>query len=79
MELFLAEHKKMWKKKSTVICALLCFAYIFIAVNILSFQWIYFGSYKDGFGNHFDGYSEIKNKQEYGEKWKGKQKWIFLS
>lgn len=71
MELFLAEHKKMWKKRSTRICALLCFAYIFIAVNILSFQWISFGSYKEGFGNHFDGYSQIRNKQAYGEKWKG--------
>lgn len=72
MELFLAEHKKLWKKKSTVISAVLCFIYIFIAVNILSFQWISFGSYKDGFVNNFDGYAQIRNKQEYGEKWKGK-------
>lgn len=72
MELFLAEHKKLWKKKSTMISAVLCFIYIFIAVNILSFQWISFGSYKDGFVNNFDGFVQIRNKQEYGEKWKGK-------
>lgn len=72
MELFFAEHKKMWKKKSTVISAILCCAYIFIAVNILSFHWVSFGSYKDGFTHNFDGYYEIRNKQAYGEKWKGK-------
>lgn len=72
MELFFAEHKKLWKKKSTVISAVLCFAYIFVAVNFLSFQSISFGSYKDGFTHNFDGYSQIRNKQEYGEKWKGK-------
>ncbi|MCM1046532.1 MAG: ABC transporter permease subunit [Candidatus Gastranaerophilales bacterium] len=68
MELFLLEHKKLWRKMSTKISVLLCFIYFVIFGNILSFQWFSFGSsddYTSAFGNNFDGYGMIKDRQEY--------------
>ena len=38
MELFLLEHTKLWRKRIVKICVLLCFIYIVIFGNILSFQ-----------------------------------------
>lgn len=40
MELFLLEHKKLWRKRIVKICVLLCFIYIVIFGSILSFQWL---------------------------------------
>ena len=68
MELFLLEHKKLWRKQMVKICVLLCFIYIAIFGSILSFQWFTFGSsddYTSAFGNNFDGYGMIKDSQEY--------------
>ena len=47
MELFLLEHKKLWRKRIVKICVLLCFIYIVIFGSILSFQWFSFGSSDD--------------------------------
>lgn len=74
MELFILEHKKLWRRKSTIICVLLSFIYIVIFGGVLSYQWFSFGSLTDdttAFGNHFDGYSNIRNKQEYASSWGG--------
>lgn len=68
MELFLLEHKKLWRKMSTKISVFLCFIYVVIFGSILSFQWFGFGSSDDhtsAFGNNFDGYKMIKDSQEY--------------
>ena len=68
MELFLLEHTKLWRKRIVKICVLLCFIYIVILGNILSFQWFSFGSsgdYTSAFGNNFDGYGVIRESQEY--------------
>ena len=68
MELFWLEHKKLWRKKIVKICVLLCFVYCVIFGSILSFQWFSFGSsddYTSAFGNNFDGYTVIKDSQEY--------------
>jgi len=68
MELFLLEHKKLWRKSMVKICVILCFVYIVIFGSILSFQWFTFGSpddYTSAFGNNFDGYESIREKQEY--------------
>ena len=68
MDLFLLEHKKLWRKMSTKISVFLCFIYIVIFGSVLSFQWFSFGSsddYTSAFGNNFDGYKVIKDSQEY--------------
>ncbi len=68
MELFLLEHKKLWRKTSTKISVFLCFLYIVVFGSILSFQWFSFGSsddYTSAFGNNFDGYDMIRKRQEY--------------
>ena len=68
MELFLLEHTKLWRKRIVKISVLLCFIYIVIFGNILSFQWFSFGSsgdYTSAFGNNFDGYGVIRESQEY--------------
>lgn len=70
MELFLLEHKKLWRKRIVKICVLLCFVYIVIFGSVLSFQWFSFGSsddYTSAFGNNFDGYGMIRESQEYGK------------
>ncbi len=68
MELFVLEHKKLWRKRSVRVSVLLCFVYTVIFGSILSFQWFGFGSsndYTSAFGNHFDGYAMIRNSQAY--------------
>ena len=68
MELFWLEHKKLWRRSSVKISVLLCFVYVVIFGWILSFQWFSFGSsndYTSAFGNNFDGYSVIRDSQEY--------------
>ena len=68
MELFWLEHKMLWRKNIVKISALLCFVYVVIFGSILSFQWFSFGSADDhtsAFGNNFDGYSVIRDSQEY--------------
>lgn len=75
MELFLLEHKKLWRKKSTRVSAFLCFLYIVVFGSILSFQWFSFGSHDDytsAFGNNFDGYDMIRKRQEYSLQFGGK-------
>lgn len=74
MELFMVEHKKLWSKKYVRISVLLCFVYTVIFAGILQFQWFTFGSSKDvtsAFGNHFDGYEVIRERQKYAEKFRG--------
>ena len=68
MELFLLEHKKLWRKTSTKISVFLCFLYLVVFGSILSFQWFSFGSsddYTSAFGNNFDVYDMIRKSQEY--------------
>lgn len=68
MELFLLEHKKLWRKTSTKMSVFLCFPYLVVFGSILSFQWFSFGSsddYTSAFGNNFDGYDMIRKSQEY--------------
>lgn len=68
MELFLLEHKKLWRKTSTKISVFLCFLYVVVFGSFLSFQWFSFGSrndYTSAFGNNFDGYGVIRDSQEY--------------
>lgn len=74
MELFLLEHKKLWRKTSTKISVFLCFIYVVIFGNILLFQWFGFGSsddYTSAFGNNFDGYKRIRDSQEYAHTFGG--------
>ena len=74
MDLFLLEHKKLWRKKLTKISVLLCFVYVVIFGGILSFQWFSFGSSGDhtsAFGNNFDGYTVIRGSQEYARSFGG--------
>lgn len=71
MELFLLEHRKLWKRASTKISVFLCFLYLVVLGSILSFQYFNFGSRDDFttggglFGNNFDGYDAIRDRQEY--------------
>ena len=68
MELFWMEHRKLWRRGSVKISVFLCFVYVVIFGNILSYQWFGFGSTDDhtsAFGNNFDGYSVIRDSQEY--------------
>lgn len=73
-ELFLLEHKKLWKKKSVRICFLLCVLYIVVFGSFLTYQWFTFGSHRAnyvGFGNNFDGYDNIRKMKEYAGQWEG--------
>lgn len=72
MELLRLEHKKLWHKRSVQIGVLFCFLYVIIFGNLLSYQWFTFGSADDftsSFGNRFDGYTNIRKKQEYAKQW----------
>lgn len=76
MELIQLEHKKLWRKTSTKISVLLCFIYTVVFGAILSFQWFTFGSsdrdsFSGSFGNHFDGFSMIKESQAYSRTFGG--------
>lgn len=74
MDLFLLEHKKLWRKRLTKISVLLCFVYVVIFGGILSFQWFSFGSSGDhtsAFGNNLDGYAVIKDSQKYAHSFGG--------
>lgn len=74
MELFKYEHRKLWRRKSVQIGVLLCFFYLVIFGGLFSYQWFTFGSKDDftsSFGNNFDGYSNIRQKQEYAKRWEG--------
>lgn len=74
MELLKLEHKKLWRRKSVQIGVLLCFLYIVIFGGLLSYQWFQFGSPEDftsSFGNNFDGYTNIREKQGYAKQWEG--------
>lgn len=70
MELFRLEHKKLWRKKSTRICVLLCFIYCVVFGSFLVYQWGVFGSRKDNLdGRNFDGYENIRSCQDYFHKY----------
>lgn len=74
MELLKLEHKKLWRRKNVQIGVLLTFLYVVIFGGLLSYQWFQFGSaddYTSSFGNNFDGYSNIREKQEYAKQWEG--------
>lgn len=74
MELLKLEHKKLWRKNSVRIATLVCFVYVVVFGGILTYQWIGFGSQSGistGFGNHFDGYRNIRESQAYAQKWGG--------
>ena len=74
MELLKLEHKKLWRRKSVQIGVLLTFLYVVIFGGLLSYQWFQFGSaddYTSSFGNNFDGYSNIRENQEYAKQWEG--------
>ena len=76
MELIKLEHKKLWRRASVKISVLLCFIYVVVFGSILSFQWFTFGSadrdsFSGSFGNHFDGYSIIRESQAYSRTFGG--------
>lgn len=74
-ELFLQEHKKLWKRKSVRLSFLLCVLYIVAFGSFLTYQWFQYGSTNgnySGFGNDFDGYGNIKKSLEYARQWEGK-------
>ncbi len=74
MELLKFEHRKLWRRKSVQIGVLLCVLYLVVFGGLLSYQWFTFGSlddYTSAFGNNFDGYSYIREKQEYAKQWEG--------
>lgn len=73
-ELFIQEHKKLWKKKSVRVSFLLCVVYIVVFGSFLTYQWFTFGSSRgtySGFGNNFDGYENIRKMKEYAKQWEG--------
>lgn len=69
MELFLLEHKKIWRRAGTKISVCVCVLYLVVFGSILSFQWFNFGSKDDftssDFERNFDGYGAIRDRQEY--------------
>ncbi|MDE7019116.1 MAG: ABC transporter permease [Lachnospiraceae bacterium] len=69
MELFLLEHRKLWRRAGTKISVFMCFLYIVVFGSILSFQWFNFGTKVDfksnEFGRNFDGYAAIRDRQDY--------------
>lgn len=72
MELFLAEHKKLWSRKNVRVSVFICFVYMVVFAGILQFQWFTFGSRNDFtsvFVNNFDGYDVIRERQGYSEKY----------
>ena len=74
MDLFVLEHKKLWRKFSVKLCVFLCFLYIVVFGGILSYQWFTFGSsddYTSAFGNNFDGYTVIRESQAFSERFGG--------
>ena len=74
MELFRSEHKKLWRRTSVRVCVLLCFAYLVIFGDVLSYQWFEFGSANDvtsAFGSHFDGWTEIRAGQAQAARYGG--------
>ncbi len=74
MELFLLEHKKLWRRMSTKISVLLCFIFVVIFGSILPFQWFSFGSsddYTSAFARNFDGYKVIRDSQKYSSEFGG--------
>ncbi len=74
MELLKFEHRKLWRRKSVQISVLLCTLYLVVFGGLLSYQWFTFGSmddYTSAFGNNFDGYSYIREKQAYAKQWEG--------
>lgn len=76
MDLIRLEHKKLWRKTSVKVSVLLFFIYTVVIGNILVYQWFSFGSsnpdsYSGSFGNNFDGYSMIRESQEYSRTFGG--------
>lgn len=74
MELLKLEHRKLWRRKSVQLSVLLCTLYLVVFGGLLSYQWFTFGSmddYTSAFGNNFDGYSYIREKQAYAKQWEG--------
>lgn len=76
MELFVLEHKRLWRTPRVWICVLLCFLYSVIWGSVMWYQWLGFGTVNDGtdiYGNSFDGYSNIRDWQEefsqFGDEW----------
>ncbi|MDE7274287.1 MAG: ABC transporter permease subunit [Lachnospiraceae bacterium] len=69
MELFLLEHKKLWRRAGTKISVFVCFLDLVVFGCILSFQWFNFGSKADfksnDYAKNFDGYAAIRDRQEY--------------
>lgn len=73
-ELFILEHRKLWKKRSVRVSFLLCVLYIVLFGSFLTYQWFTYGSSKgvySGFGNNFDGYENIRKMKEYSRQWEG--------
>lgn len=73
MELFLWEHKRLWRRKTTQISVFLCMVYLVVFGCILSYQWFTFGSSAgyDSFSNRFDGYAHIRAMQRHARKFGG--------
>ena len=74
MELFRAEHRKLWRKTSVRVSVLLCFVYVVIFAGVLSYQWFDYGTANDvtsAFGNDFDGHRAIRASQSQARRYGG--------
>lgn len=74
MELFRLEHKKLWRRTSVRVSVMLCFIYVVIFCGALNYQWFGLGSEGDAtsaFGNHFDGWTEIRASQAQAAQYGG--------
>lgn len=74
MELFAWEHRRLWRRRSVRICALLCFAYCVIWGGVLNYQWLVYGSSAGTGGiydNAADGYARIRDSQALAESYGG--------
>ena len=76
MELFVLEHKRLWRTPRVWLCVLLCFVYSVVWGSVIWYQWPGFGTKNDStdmYDNSFDGYSAIRGYQEefsqFGDYW----------
>ena len=74
MELFLLEHRKLWRRAGTKISVCVCFLYLVVFGSILSFQWFNFGSKVDFKSNDFEKKFDEANLEVKGSLPNNKEK-----
>ena len=58
------EHKKLWSKRYVRITVWSIFVYVIVLGGILQYQWMQFGTWKNGASYNADGYEYIRLRQE---------------